>query len=263
MEFLSIEEFDRAFFASKCAAGDASDTSGDAAYGAPGGDCLAAGDFHSAAPRTAPGGPPGTQPVAQDPFLWDAAPPPAGGPAAPRKRTPLQTVNTVISYAIIVLLAVGILAFVAPIPFGVKMLNVTSGSMQPDYPIGSLLWVVPTKYERIKLGDDVTYQLPSGPNSTHRVMEIDRENRTLTVQGIHASKMPELISYGQVRGVVRFHVHGLGNILETLNESESGIYIKIMLILAVMLLWGISFFLSKTKPGQFSIQRRKPGTDMQ
>jgi len=228
MEFRSLEEFDRAFFARY-------GTAGDAAYGAPGGTL-------------------GMRPATHDPFLWDAAPPPAGGAASPQKPGPLQIVNSVVSYAIIALLALAIIGFVAPLPFGVKLLNVRSGSMQPYYNVNTLVWVVPTKYEKIKVGDDVTYKLPIGALSTHRVIGLDRASRTLTVQGTHNSVSSETIEYEQVQGVVRFHIHGVGGMMDTLN-GESGIYIKVMLFLAVALIWGASYFLSKMKPGQLTIKR--------
>lgn len=210
MEFRSLEEFDREFFAR---------------YGA--------SQRHG---------------VPYDPFLREAAPPLPAQPEEARESGPLQIMYTVVSYAIIALLAMAILGFVAPLPFGVKLLNVQSGSMQPEYNINTLLWVVPTKFEKIKVGNDVTYRLESGQLTTHRVIEIDRENRRLTTQGIHNSEFAEIIGYEQVRGVVRFHVHAIGGAMEKLS-GEQGIYITIMIILAILLVWGASYFLSK-KAGQ-------------
>ena len=216
MEFRSLEEFDRAFFA-----------------------------------RYAPGGAHGgEQPVAYDPFLRGAAPPPAEEPAEPERPGPLQTFNAVVSCAIIALLAIGLLGFAVPLAFGVKLLNVTRDSMQPDYPVNSLLWVAPTKYEKISIGDDVTYLLPSGASPTLRVTDVNREELTLTVQGINdGGRDEELIQYSQVMGVVRFHIHGLGRPLAALN-GESGALITIAVVLGIALLWGGTFFLSKLKGGK-------------
>ena len=220
MEFRSLEEFDREFFAR---------------YGAQRG----AGD--------------------QDPFLREAAPPPAEEPAG--ESGPLQVLYAVFSYVVIALLVVGIVVFIAPLPFGVRLLNVTSGSMRPDYPPNALLWVVPTKFEKINVGDDVTYKLDPGQvpgtNVTHRVIKIDRENGTLLAQGIHDSAGIETVRYEQVVGVVRFHVHGLGRVMYTINESEAGVYIKIAFVFTVVLLWGGFFFLSKIKTVQQGARRRE------
>jgi len=220
MEFRSLEEFDRAFFARYATAGDV--------YGA-------AGVGYGAA-----------QPAVYDPFLREAAPPRTEEPDGKRASGPLQIVHAVISYAIIALLAVAIVAFVAPLPFGVQLLNVETGSMQPDLPIGALIWVVPTRFEKISVGDDVTYKPPIGPYVTHRVTEIDSEERTLTLQGIHDSVIAERVAYEQVQGVVRFHIRRIGPAMEKLS-GEQGIYITIILILAIFLLWGGSYLLSKMK----------------
>jgi len=217
MEFRSLEEFDREFFAR---------------YGT--------------AQRSA---------NPYDPFLAENAPALAGKAGKQEEQTPLQVVNAVVSYTIIALLTLAIIGFILPIPFGVKMLNVTSGSMQPDYNVNTLLWIVPAKYEKINVGDDVTYRLFNGELSTHRVIDIDRAAGTLTVQGIHASVNSELISYREVVGVVRFHVHGMGGVMETFN-GDSGLYLKILLVLAVLVLWGASYFISRMKPGQLSAARR-------
>lgn len=234
MEFRSLEEFDRAFFA---------------AYGT--GDGYGEGDGM----RTNP----------YDPFLQGAASPPGAKPNAKKKKqkqTPLQIVHAVISYIIIAFLVVAIVGFIAPLPFGVKMLNVQSGSMTPKYNVGTLVWVFPTAFDKIKVGNDVTYQLPTGVYSTHRVIEIDSTQQILTVQGIHASEFSEKINYGQVVGVVRFSIKGLGSVMDVLN-GESGIYIKILIVLAVALLWGASFVMSKMKSGGFGGGNNNPNKQKQ
>ncbi|MDR2686513.1 MAG: signal peptidase I, partial [Oscillospiraceae bacterium] len=148
MEFRSLEEFEREFFAR---------------YGA--------------AQR-------GANPYG--PFLGEAAPSPAGE-AAKTRPTPLQTACAVFSWVIIAVLAAATLAVFLPMTFGAKMLSVQSGSMEPEIPVGSLVLVVPTKFEKIEVGNDVTYKLNPGEvpgtNVTHRVMDIDRENSALVTQG--------------------------------------------------------------------------------
>jgi len=222
MEFSSLEEFDRAFFAAY------------ATQNARG----ATGYNYGAAPS-----------AAYDPFLREAAPPRMAEPGRTQESGPLQILHAVVSYAIIALLEVAIIAFVAPLPFGVKLLNVETGSMQPDLPIGALIWVVPTKFEKISVGDDVTYKPPIGPYVTHRVIEIERENHALILQGIHDSVLAERVAYDQVQGVVRFHIHRIGPAMEKLS-GEQGIYITIILILGIALLWGGSYLLSKMKARQ-------------
>lgn len=115
-------------------------------------------------------------------------------------------------------LAAAVLGLVVPRFFGVKMLTIASDSMAPKYPNGTLIWVVPAEYDQIKEGDDVTYQLPTGMYSTHRVIAIDSENQTLTVQGLQLEFSNE-IDGRQVVGVVRFSVKGLGAAMEALNRN--------------------------------------------
>ena len=168
---------------------------------------------------------------------------PADGPVSASKQTPVQRACAIFSWVIIAVLAIAIMASVAHLPFRAQMLSVQTGSMQPDYPIGSLLWVFPTKFEKIDVGDDVTYNT-GGENITHRVIAIDRENRTLTTQGIHNSEVKETVSYSAVVGVVRFHINKLGGVMDKLN-GETGIYIKATIVLAFFLLAIGAYLLSK------------------
>lgn len=53
---------------------------------------------------------------------------------------------------------------------GYQFMIVTSGSMEPTMPVGSLVIVTPCDYEDLKEGDIVTMRLGSGMNLTHRVV---------------------------------------------------------------------------------------------
>ncbi|MCL2494670.1 MAG: signal peptidase I [Oscillospiraceae bacterium] len=180
-----------------------------------------------------------------DPFLLEAA---CSMPTQAPRPTPLQIACRVASNAVIAVLIAGILAMAVPLLFRIQMLSVLSGSMEPDYPVGSLVWVVPTKFDKIKVSDDVTYELypgqTPGQKVTHRVIEIDRENKMLVTQGIHDSELTEKVLYDHLVGVVRFSVKGMGNVMDQLN-GPSGFYIKAMIILAMSLLALGLYYLSK------------------
>lgn len=83
------------------------------------------------------------------------------------------------SYAIFKALAFAlILTALVMIISGYKFMIVSSGSMEPELPVGSLVIVTPCEYEDLKLGDIVTMDA-NGINLTHRIIgKYDANNIT-------------------------------------------------------------------------------------
>ncbi|MCL2298750.1 MAG: hypothetical protein FWC27_01225, partial [Firmicutes bacterium] len=191
MEFRSLEEFDRAFFARYGAVADG---------GSPvGGACSPAGG---------------------DPFLREAAPAPSPAALPEQKKKikagPAEVLCDVLRHSITVLLVAAVIALAAPQLFGVRLLNVETDSLWPDYTRNTLVWAVPAAFEKIAAGDDVAWQPAAGPAVIHRVIETDGENNALSVKG-NDIEIGERIAYSQVLGVVRFHVHRLGPVPERIS----------------------------------------------
>ena len=98
---------------------------------------------------------------------------------------------------------------------GGRLLTVTSGSMSPKIPTGSLLLVRPVSFEGIQEGDVVTYSLADGKTLiTHRVVEKDAQRRNLTTKG-DANETVDLVKVpaSRVQGKVVFSVPTLGYFL--------------------------------------------------
>lgn len=64
--------------------------------------------------------------------------------------------------------------------FGLEPLVVLSGSMEPEYHVGSLIYVEDVSVADLEIGDPITYKLPSGVLVTHRIVNIvvDPDNLT-------------------------------------------------------------------------------------
>lgn len=80
-----------------------------------------------------------------------------------------------------VLLAV---ALAAPRVLGHTPFVVLSGSMEPTYPVGSLVYVRSVDASELRVGDPVTFTLEGREAvATHRVIEVDAESASLRTQG--------------------------------------------------------------------------------
>lgn len=66
---------------------------------------------------------------------------------------------------------------------GYKFMIVSSGSMEPKLPVGSLIMVTPTEYDELELGDIVTMN-KGGIYLTHRIVgKRDSKNNILALPG--------------------------------------------------------------------------------
>lgn len=78
-------------------------------------------------------------------------------------------VFTTVLTVVVVILAV---ALVGIRLFGFQVFSVLSGSMEPEFPVGSLIYVKKTDPKELDAGDVITYMLSEDTVSTHRIVEI-------------------------------------------------------------------------------------------
>lgn len=76
---------------------------------------------------------------------------------------------TTVLVVVVVLLAV---ALVGVRVVGLQTYAVVSGSMEPDYPVGSLLYVKSVDYKQLEVGDVITFMIDEDTVATHRIIEI-------------------------------------------------------------------------------------------
>ena len=79
-----------------------------------------------------------------------------------------------------------ILLFLGPKLFGIKPFVVTSGSMEPLYTVGSLIYVKEINPNDIEVNDSITFYIENSDIvATHQVYEIDKKNDFFKTQGIN------------------------------------------------------------------------------
>lgn len=149
----------------------------------------------------------------------------------------MKKVFRIISNVLMVLMVAAVLILVVPRLFGVKMFGVLSGSMEPAYSVGDLIYAVPTDAGKIEEGDVISFLLnDDGTVATHRVVEIDRENKQVYTKG-DANELSDgrPVSYENILGVVKFSIPVVGRLIVYMNTTPGKI-ITITIILALILL---------------------------
>ncbi len=90
----------------------------------------------------------------------------------------------IVTSIVLVLATILLIAFAGVRLFGLAPYAVLSGSMEPEYPTGSLIYVRDVEPADIAVGDAITFKLESGTLVTHEVYEIDAEQKAFRTQGI-------------------------------------------------------------------------------
>lgn len=91
-----------------------------------------------------------------------------------------NTVNIFIFACILFILGV----LVMPRFFGYTMFAVLSGSMEPSYPVGSVVYINKNAEPKdISVGDPIAFYRDKETVATHRVISIDEENQTFATKG--------------------------------------------------------------------------------
>lgn len=115
-----------------------------------------------------------------------------------------------------------------PMPFGIGVANVLSGSMEPTFSKGTLLII--KKSEDYQVGDIVVYQ--SGPSLVvHRVIELDGDTVVTRGDANNVSDTP--FDRAEVKGVVVGWIPYLGEI-SSLMKTPTGFIVVLLGAFLVM-----------------------------
>lgn len=149
----------------------------------------------------------------------------------------IRVISNILFVTFTVSLILAIFVFLIPRFTSIQYRAVRTGSMEPDIPVGSMVVVVPTPADEIKIGDDVTYITRSNQVVTHRVLEIDRETNTFTTYGIAngVNNTDPPLAYENIIGVARFHIPWIGPAITYL-DTLSGKIVTGTVLLSVFIL---------------------------
>ena len=95
--------------------------------------------------------------------------------------------------------------YILPALTGTRWYVVTSGSMSPAIPTGSMVVVCRSSFGEIRAGDVITFRIGGGDTTvTHRVTSVDRESSCLRTKGdANEHEDAAVVREDQIVGVVR------------------------------------------------------------
>lgn len=141
---------------------------------------------------------------------------------------------------------VGLVVVLAIALVGVRLIGlrpyvVLSGSMEPTYHVGSLIYVKSVDYKELTVGDPITYMLDQDTVVTHRIIEVvadeeDPDTIRYFTQG-DANDTPDatVVHYRNVIGKPIFTIPYVGYVSNFI-QKPPGMYIAIAGCAALLLL---------------------------
>lgn len=131
---------------------------------------------------------------------------------------------------------------------GYQVYTVISGSMEPEYSVGDLLYVKPVDVNTIQVDDPITFVLNEDlAVATHRVVRVDAENQYFYTKGdANDTEDVSPVHFKNVIGVPKFAIPKLGYVSDFVQNSP-GRYITIGLGIVLVLLMFFPDLIGKKK----------------
>ncbi|MBQ6852437.1 MAG: signal peptidase I [Oscillospiraceae bacterium] len=152
----------------------------------------------------------------------------------------LKKIWNIVSTALVVLMVLCAVFLMGSRLLGYQVFTVISGSMEPKYSVGDLLYVKKVDVNTIQVGDDITFLLNEDlVVATHQVIRIDAEKQRFYTKGLaNEIEDSEPVHFNNVLGVPQFSIPKLGYVSNFI-QNPPGTYITIaagaLLILLVFL----------------------------
>lgn len=157
--------------------------------------------------------------------------------------------------AIVVLAVLLAIALAGVRLVGIRVYSVLSGSMEPTYHTGSLIYVKKADTAQLKAGDVITFMLDEDTVATHRIIEVVPDEgdgsvvRFRTQGDANDSPDASLVHYKNVIGTPIFTIPYLGYFAEYI-QHPPGMYVAIAVGAALLLIVFLPDLLFDDKSGQ-------------
>lgn len=142
----------------------------------------------------------------------------------------------VLSTIILIILAVLAALMLLPRAFGFQTMAVLTGSMEPNYHVGSLIYVKDISFDNLQVGDVVTYKIAEDTVVTHRIVEINSEDKTVITKGdANQDNDGNPVSENQIVGKAHYCIPALG-LIAIYSKTPIGIGVVCGILIVILLL---------------------------
>lgn len=178
----------------------------------------------------------------------------------------LKKILNVISTILVAIVVVLALLLVGARFIGLNVYTVLSGSMEPTYHVGSLIYVKDVDTDELKAGDVITYMLDEDTIVTHRIADVIPDEtdpsiiRFQTKGDANDSVDGSLVHYKNVIGTPVFSIPKLGYLANYI-QKPPGRYIAISAGAIILLLVFLPDLFSDDDKSEKKKKQQKNGTN--
>ena len=165
----------------------------------------------------------------------------------------MKKVWNAITTVLVILIVILAILLVGVRLAGFRVFTVLSGSMEPTYHVGSLIYVKDVDYRQLEAGDVITFMLDENTVATHRIIQVvpdedEPEVLRYATQG-DANDAPDgtLVHYKNVIGTPVFTIPQLGYVANYI-QNPPGTYIAISGAAILLLLMFLPDLFSEDEP---------------
>ena len=139
---------------------------------------------------------------------------------------------------VVYLVIAGYLAIAAPLVAGFHPVVVLSGSMEPTYHVGSVIYYKSAAFDKIQVGDPITFHgEDTSTLVTHRVVEKHETEQAFETEGdANGSRDPGMVPYSHVVGRAgRISIPYAGYFVNAGKQPASIIVMAVILAAGILL----------------------------
>lgn len=171
----------------------------------------------------------------------------------------LKIIGKIISNALLVCVVVFAAVIVLPKLIGWQSFVVLSGSMEPTYHVGSLIYVKPVSPQEVRAGDPITYHMPDETTVvTHRAVRIDTQKQCFYTKGdANNTEDGSATPFSRLIGKPMFSIPALGFAISFINTKQ-GFILAVTGIVCLLILAFLPDLLKKIKVKSESEMSEQP-----
>ena len=165
----------------------------------------------------------------------------------------IKRIWNLVTTGLVVLVVILALLLAGARLIGLQVYTVLSGSMEPTYHVGSLIYVKKVDPFILQSGDVITFMLDEDTLATHRIVGVvpDESDPTTvrfrTKGDANAMEDGSLVHYKNVVGSPIFTIPGLGYVASFI-QKPPGLYFTIAVAVVILLLAFLPDMLGEEKP---------------
>ena len=154
------------------------------------------------------------------------------------KKSPVSTICGALGTILLITIILGCIPLTVPRMLGYQLYTVISGSMEPEIPVGSLVFIKDMEARDVEVDDVIAFYGGRDTNAiiTHRVVKNKVIEGEFITKG-DANKTEDMnpVDYNEFIGRVELSITEVGNLAQMLTSTQGKIAAASMIGLAVIL----------------------------